>query len=221
VKRLLAIIAIVAISGIMPWLVNTAVHAQTPTQPEDRENETTTETETETEDDNTRFRAAREKAQDARATALERREALCTIIQDRLTKRGENIQLVTETHLTVYQNLLDRLDTVIQTAEEKEFDTTKLTAAYVELTSKVENFRTVSDELIESIATGGEECTDETRFGTLISNGRTQIRTVREAAREIRTTFREVVVPELREYRSTIQQSNTQNSDETETSDES
>ena len=132
--------------------------------------------------------------------------ALCERVQTRLLTRINKVSELRDTHGEVYDTLLQRLDKVIDNAETKSYDTTQLSDARETVAAAIADYDKAVDALTTSLSTSAEvSCENPIRYVLLITNARTELKTVREASQAVRTAFVEEVIPTLKEYKTWLQ----------------
>jgi len=198
------IIAFAFVLAFVP-MVSAQENATDPVSPD-----TTTTSEPTQEQRQVRETEPRE-AREVRAQRVERSIERCAQIETRLSERAAKAAEVKEAHIKRYDRMLERLDVVIASAEEKSYDSAALVAARATVVEKIDAYEAAIGAYVEKLAdTGAVACSQEpATYGRAIVDSRDSLLAVRNASFDVRTAFRESVIPELRAFKLFLEQNTT------------
>jgi hypothetical protein len=160
------------------------------------QSDTTEDTPTDNTQSNTTQTEQRQERQVQRV--LER----CDRITERLTNHIGRVNRATEQQVGVYERLNGRLDLIIATANEVQYDSTDLIAARDAIGEKIALFTQAATAATAQLTEAANTACDEevTAYGTALVASRTNLTAVREAAQDVRQTFREEAIPALQSF---------------------
>lgn len=133
------------------------------------------------------------------------RTTICEKITSRLTTRSQTIATVISVHTDVYTNLQSRLERVVAGASDKGYETSALLLAQNNVNDAVTTFIQKGDDLTRSLTQAADNCATEATYGVTISSARSLLKDVRDSGKDVRTTFKDEVVPALKDYRAWLE----------------
>ena len=136
--------------------------------------------------------------------SLERCKQIATRLEERVAKTSE----IKANHSERYERLIKRIDAVVASAQSRDYDTTSLTAAKEKVTTAIAAYELAVDAYIAQLgATSDLSCADNTAtYGQAIVGSREALETVRSTSASVRTTFRQTVVPALKDYKAWLEE---------------
>lgn len=141
-----------------------------------------------------------------RASELEERSARrCEFVRNRLSFQAEHVARTFEYRSTVYQDMLDRLNTLALRAENNELEATELRSAIVGLSQNVADFEAdYTLYLAEVKNAANTACSEESSLRSQLSVALSALRTSRADAQDIREYVDESVDPALESLREEV-----------------
>lgn len=138
----------------------------------------------------------------AQAEEIRPTQAQCTTAQERLTARITRVEAAKTAQTKVYTGLQTKLETLVSSATQNEYDTTALVAAQEAFTAKIavytEKTAAYSSALL---AVKNAACsTTNTEFVKAVTDARTALAAARTATNDVRAAFRGAVITELKNY---------------------
>lgn len=126
----------------------------------------------------------------------------CTIAQGRLNTRITALDTVKTKQSQVYNDILTKFETRIDTAQKNGYDVTEMTKARDEAKAKIEVYNQKATALGTSImATKNLSCGDsDTSFTTSLTSTRTALAEAKTASAAVRTAYSEKVITSLKDY---------------------
>lgn len=202
-KRIAALGIIFAVIGIPLGVVAHGGQEHTPTELK-REMQTAHE-------------EIRERRQEREAELEARSARRCEFVRTRLSFRSEQVARTFEYRSTVYQRMLDRLNTLALRAENNNLDATELRAAIVGLSQHVAEFEAdYTLYLAEVKNAANTACGEESSLRSQLSVALSALRTSRADAQDINEYVNETVKPALESLREEVQEQQTETDDQTE-----
>lgn len=186
-----------AVSVVTIGIFTGTVHAQSDQTPDNPRPQTPTNTNGDNEQvPTTELGEVRTQRQ------VERVLARCEAIKTRITAHIGRVNEATERQVGIYERLIGRIDLVIDRANEVQFDSTALVAARDNVAEKITLFSASATEVTDLLSAAADAACDEdaTSYGTAISDARTGLQATRAASQDVRTTFRENVIPALQDF---------------------
>lgn len=126
----------------------------------------------------------------------------CSIAQARLNTRITRVDTVKQSLSEKYSALQTRFQSLLATAQETDYDTAALEAAQTAVADKITVFTTAATAYTTALlATKNLSCGEsDGAFATSLLTSRESLIEVRLAALDVRQTFREQVIPALKDY---------------------
>lgn len=144
-----------------------------------------------------------------------RKNAVCERAQNRLDKRIEISDKIKQRHLKRYQNLIDRLDSIVVRLEENksEVSTTDISADITELNIYIADFETKFSSFVSSMRSAANiPCPTDGNTDSIkeaVATVRETNNDVRVAANTIRDYVRNEVVPHMQTIRDELDELST------------
>ncbi|MFZ3009837.1 MAG: hypothetical protein WA030_02350 [Candidatus Microsaccharimonas sp.] len=128
--------------------------------------------------------------------------ARCKLAPTRLDLRITAVEKVKTTQSTVYAETKSKVDTFVTSATDAGYDVTALTAARDSVKSKIDTYIEKATAYSAALTTAkGLTCGEsDGAFTTALTSARTALLATRTAALDVRTTFKQQVVPALNDY---------------------
>jgi hypothetical protein len=137
--------------------------------------------------------------------------ARCSVAAAKLDARITRVAAAKETQVKLYEGLKGKVDSLLERATAKGYDTTALTAASQAVKAKIEVYvekATAYDTALKAAKelTCGES---DGAFAQALSDARSALLATRSAAIDVRTTFRTDALPALQAYAEWLREQNT------------
>ncbi len=129
-------------------------------------------------------------------------EARCEAAKARLTMQIAKVETIKTNQMQAYTAIQTRVAEVVTSAGNSAFDTTTLVAAQTAFDTAIVTHTESVDTYTTALLTAKDtECTAaNTEFVAAITTARAALKTARESTADVRATFREEVVPAVKEY---------------------
>lgn len=126
----------------------------------------------------------------------------CSVAQNRLNTRITQVNTVKENHLTAFNNLSTKVETIITSAEAAGYDVTDLTTAFNRVDEKIAAFDEKATAYADALmATKNLSCgTSDSEFQTSLVAARAALTAARTASLDVRTVFTAEVITTLQDY---------------------
>lgn len=136
------------------------------------------------------------------AQSAAERSVRCTVSQVRLNTRITQVDTVRSAQATAYANLLSRIDRLIASAEARGYTVIDLMSARDAVQEKVDVFTAKAEAFSNNLMTAKNLTCGESdgEYVAALSAARVSLVEVRTAALDVRVTFRELLIPALKEY---------------------
>tara|TARA_B100001105_G_scaffold250577_1_gene239091 strand:- start:1016 stop:1597 length:582 start_codon:yes stop_codon:yes gene_type:complete len=144
------------------------------------------------------------RSDEVRTNQEERSAVRCERVQQSLESRTTRVTEAASTQTALYE----RIANVIAGADTQGYPTEALTAAQREVAQSITNFGLAVDTYTASLSESAEvSCAESTSaYSAAIAEARQNLQSVREAARDVRTTFREAVIPALQDFKTWLEE---------------
>ncbi len=144
------------------------------------------------------------RSDEVRTNQEERSAVRCERVQQSLESRTTRVTEAASTQTALYE----RIANVIAGADTQGYPTEALTAAQREVAQSITNFGLAVDTYTASLSESAEvSCAESTSaYSAAIAEARQNLQSVREAARNVRTTFREAVIPALQDFKTWLEE---------------
>ncbi|MFY9227742.1 MAG: hypothetical protein WAO28_00215 [Candidatus Microsaccharimonas sp.] len=128
--------------------------------------------------------------------------ARCKIATTRLDLRISNVEKVKTTQSAIYTQTKTKVDTFVASATDAGYDVTALTAARDSVKTKIDTYIEKATAYSAALTTAKSLTCGESdgAFTTALASARTALLATRTAALDVRTTFKQQVVPALNDY---------------------
>lgn len=119
-------------------------------------------------------------------------DARCAKFKEKIVERSSSTGERYDKHLSAYNNLASRMETLISRLEDKSYDVAQLKTDLSILNDKIDKFRKDYEALFEKVESAkGKVCDDnDNTIKTKLGDIRMQIQAVRKDAKEIRTYYK-------------------------------
>lgn len=149
-------------------------------------------------------------------------EERCARIQERLQNREANFEEVKEKHLSVYANLVERINKFLDRFKEKGLSTTTLETHLADLESRIEKFKddyAAYEAKLQGLK--GLTCGHaEGEFKAGLLETKTLLKTVHADAADIRTFVRETILADIKALKAQMPKAEEKAAEVNETEDE-
>lgn len=135
-----------------------------------------------------------------------RREAIqsarCTVAEARLQIRIDRVAREKTQRTETYETLQTKVNTAIDTAEGKGYDTTDLVAARANVQEKIDIYTQKATAYTTALQTTKDYACGESdgAFASALADARLALTQTRQAAIDVRVTFRSDAIPALQDY---------------------
>lgn len=128
--------------------------------------------------------------------------ARCKIATSRLDLRITNVEKVKTTQSALYNETKSKVDTFVTSATDAGYDVAKLTTARDSVKTKIDTYIEKATAYSAALTTAKSLTCGESdgAFTTAVASARTALVATRTAAIDVRTTFKQQVVPALNDY---------------------
>lgn len=143
----------------------------------------------------------------------------CERIQLRMQNRYDNYGLSKDKHLSVYNNMLERLNNFVDMADTAGIDTTKLKSDIATLESLIDEFKNLAEESFTKMQeTKASICdSDEITFRQSLVQSRNQLKETHRKAQAIRVFYHDTIRPDLLAIKEQLHSTEESTTAETET----
>lgn len=143
------------------------------------------------------------RSDEVRTNQEERSAVRCERVQQSLESRTTRVSEAASNQTALYERLNERIANVIAGADTQGYPTEELRTAQAEVTQSITDFGLAVDTYTASLSESAEvSCAESTSaYAAAIAEARQNLQSVREAARDVRTTFRETVIPALQDFK--------------------
>lgn len=131
----------------------------------------------------------------------------CERIQLRMQNRYDNYGLSKDKHLSVYNNMLERLNNFVDLANTAGIETTKLESDIATLESLIDEFKSLAEEGFTKMQeTKASICdSEEIAFRQSLVQSRNQLKETHRKAQAIRVFYHDTIRPDLLEIKEQLQ----------------
>lgn len=148
------------------------------------------------------------RSDEVRTNQEERSAVRCERVQQSLESRTTRVSEAASNQTALYERLNERIANVIAGADTQGYPTEELRTAQAEVTQSITDFGLAVDTYTASLSESAEvSCAESTSaYSAAIAEARQNLQSVREAARNVRTTFREAVIPALQDFKTWLEE---------------